>query len=203
VRSLSQVDHQPRLGLRERKKARTRATIREQALRLFQEQGYAETTVDQIAAAAEVSPSTFFRYFATKEAVALADDLDPLIIAAFLAQPPEVRPAEALRRAMHEVHENLSQVERDREMSRHALVATVPELRAAMLDEMARTIRDFGGAVASRVGRSPDDFAVRTWIGAMMGVSLSAVLTATDHSMESFMELIDAGLRYLDAGLPL
>ena len=64
--TMSEAPATDRPGLRERKKARTRAAIREHALRLFREQGYYATTVEQIAEAAEVSPSTFFRYFPTK-----------------------------------------------------------------------------------------------------------------------------------------
>ena len=90
----------PVLGLRERKKVKTRAAIREHALRLFREQGYAETTVDQIADAAEVSPSTFFRYFPTKEDVVLDDEFDPMLAAAFRSQPPELTPIQAVRASL-------------------------------------------------------------------------------------------------------
>src|SRR5919198_3405569 len=92
-------DDRPALGLRERKKARTRAAIREHALRLFREQGYEATTVEQIAEAAEVSPSTFFRYFPTKEDVVMVDDIDPMMVAAFNAEPPDTPPLRALRNA--------------------------------------------------------------------------------------------------------
>jgi AcrR family transcriptional regulator len=54
------------IGLRERKKQRTRETIVSVATKLFVEQGYEATTTAQIADAAEVSPSTFFTYFPTK-----------------------------------------------------------------------------------------------------------------------------------------
>src|ERR1700756_2954703 len=74
-------------SLRERKKARTRASLREHALRLFREQGYQATTVEQIAAAAEVLPSTFFRYFPTKEDLVLQDDMDTRLLDAFARQP--------------------------------------------------------------------------------------------------------------------
>src|SRR5262245_42716002 len=75
------------LDWRQRKKAATRDRIRASALRLFREQGYDATTVEQIAAAAGVSHVTFFRYFPTKEDVALSDSYDPLI-ASFIAQTP-------------------------------------------------------------------------------------------------------------------
>src|ERR1700689_3096237 len=89
-------------GLRERKKARTRASLREHALRLFREQGYQATTVEQIAAAAEVSPSTFFRYFPTKEDVVLQDDMDTRMVEAFARQPLDLSPIGAVRGAMRE-----------------------------------------------------------------------------------------------------
>src|ERR687886_66340 len=88
------------VGLRERKRARTKAAIQQQALRLFREQGYEATTIEQIAEAAEFSPSTFFRYFPTKEDVVMYDDIDPLLVAAFDAQPGELSPIQALRGAV-------------------------------------------------------------------------------------------------------
>ena len=92
---------EPSLGLRELKKQRTRATIVDVASGLCARQGYENTTVEQIAAAAEVSPRTFSRYFPSKEAVigALIEETAEHIAAALAAQPTDITEHDALVRA--------------------------------------------------------------------------------------------------------
>jgi AcrR family transcriptional regulator len=119
-------------GLRERKKARTRAAIREHALRLIREQGYQATTVEQIAAAAEVSPSTFFRYFPTKEDVVLQDNNEALMIEAFERQPPELGLVAAARVATREMQEAFGEAHWAEMRQTTELAVTVPEIRARM-----------------------------------------------------------------------
>jgi AcrR family transcriptional regulator len=86
-------------GLRERKKQRTRATLIDVAVDLCLAQGYENTTVEQIAANADVSPRTFSRYFATKGAVfmALLDDYVDAVADELRALPAEVPPLTAMR----------------------------------------------------------------------------------------------------------
>ncbi|MGH8791506.1 MAG: TetR family transcriptional regulator [Stackebrandtia sp.] len=93
------------LGLRERKKQRTRAAIVAAATRLFDARGYDETTVADIAAAAEISPRTFFSYFPSKEDVLFADMEARIDIArdVIAARRPDDRPVDALLRAVAQV----------------------------------------------------------------------------------------------------
>jgi AcrR family transcriptional regulator len=190
-------------GLRERKKARTRAAIREHALRLFREQGYHGTTVEQIAEAAEVSPSTFFRYFPTKEDVVLQDDFDVVGTEAFEAQPAGLSPVAAFRAAAAEMFTGLSPEEIARFRETTELTLTVPEIRARALDEFARTIDQIAASVARRTGRSPDDFAVRNLAGALIGVIMAAAMPWAQQPAADLGERIDAALAHLEAGLPL
>jgi AcrR family transcriptional regulator len=190
-------------GLRERKKARTRAAIREHALRLFREQGYAATTVDQIAAAAEVSPSTFFRYFPTKEDVVLQDDIDVLALEAFEALPAELGPIAAFRAAAATIFGALGPEELTRFRETTALTMSVPEIRARAMDEFGRTIEIMGAAVAKRAGRAPDDFAARNLAGAIIGVIMAATMPWCGDVGADLFERIDAALAHLEAGLPL
>jgi AcrR family transcriptional regulator len=191
------------LGLRERKKARTRASIREHALRLFQEHGYHDTTVEQIAEAAEVSPSTFFRYFPTKEDVVLQDDFDVLAVELFETQPADLSPIAAFRATTAQMFGALSAEDLARLRETTELTFNVPEVRARALDEFARTIDVMAAAIARRAGRSPDEFAVRNVAGALIGVIMSATMPCGGQPYEDMFGRIDAALAHLEAGLPL
>ncbi len=63
-------------GLRERRRIKAMRSIQERALDLFDERGFAAVTIEEIAAAAEVSPSSVYRYFGTKEGIVVADEFD-------------------------------------------------------------------------------------------------------------------------------
>jgi len=190
-------------GLRERKKAKTRAAIQHEALRLFRAQGYGATTVDHIADAVEISPSTFFRYFRAKEDLVLTDDYDPLILEAIRAQPADLTPVSAVRCGLRTVFATLSGEELSDMRDRAELALAVPELRAGMLDQFAQTIRQITGLVAERVGRTADDFEVSTLAGAMLGVMISAEFYWVEHPECDLVELLDTALSHLESGLPI
>jgi AcrR family transcriptional regulator len=185
-------------GLRERKKIKTRQTIRHEAFRLIEENGYAATTVEQIAEAAEVSPSTFFRYFPTKESVLLADDMDPVILNALDEQPADLSPTQAVRRAYQAAMAHLSEDEREFENTRQRLMFSIPELKAAMYDEYYRTITTFAEAVSRRIGRDAGDFELRVFVGALTG-AMMAVYEPGPGAADTVSRALD----FVDAGMPL
>jgi AcrR family transcriptional regulator len=203
MRSSPRTDGEQVAGLRERKKARTRAEIQRHALRLFQKQGYAATTVDQVAEAAEVAQSTVFRYFPTKEDLVLADDFDNVIVAKFRTQPAELSTIEAFRRSVREVFAALPPEAAELAKVRHDLIRDAPELRAAALADLIGTIRLIAEEVALRLGRDPDEFAIRNLAGALIGVGMAAMLATEEDSGADYLALFDAGMAHLDAGLPL
>jgi AcrR family transcriptional regulator len=186
------------LGLRERKKIKTRQAIRREAFRLIDENGYAATTVEQIADAADVSPSTFFRYFPSKESLLLADDLDPLILAALDAQPPDLSPTQAIRRAYAATMARLPAEQLEFENTRQRLMFSIPELKAAMYDEYYRTINVMAEAIGRRIDRPASDFEVRVFVGALTGAMMAAFDSAPPAA-----DTIYRALDFVDAGMPL
>ena len=192
-----------RLSLRERKKLKTHLAIQRQALRLFRKQGYEATTVEQIAAAAEVSQTTFFRYFGSKQDVVLHDALDPLAIAALEAQPAELSPVQALRRAVREVYAGLDAQELASERERQTLIRSTPELWTGMLSDVTGALGMFCEVIARRTGRKADDIAVVTLAGAVFGAGIAVWLSRPAEDVDDFLELFDAALAQLEAGLTL
>jgi AcrR family transcriptional regulator len=191
------------IGLRERKKLKTRAAIQKEAMRLFLEKGFDATTIEEIAEAVEISPSTFFNYFPNKEDVVFEDELDPFILAAFDALPAETHPVRRLRMAMQTVFAHLTP-EQDRMMrERMQLMAATPELRGAMLSQFASIVDQIAHLLAPRVGRKRDDFAVHNIAGAVLGVLLSAMLALADNPKADMYRVVDEALAHLEAGLPL
>jgi AcrR family transcriptional regulator len=191
-------------GLRERKKAKTRAAIREHGMRLFAEQGFAATTVDQIAEAADVSQSTFFRYFPTKEDIVLIDDYDPLIVAAMRAQPPELGPIETIRRSTREVFDRISDAEWEQEQIRQRIFQGVPELRARAMQQYVDTVDLLAGVIAERAELPADNLSARVLAGAVIGAMLAAVPHGLSVAYErSDFTRIDEAMQLVLDGLPL
>jgi AcrR family transcriptional regulator len=190
-------------GLRERKKAKTRAAIQEHAMRLFQEQGYDATTVEQIADAAEVSPSTFFRYFGSKEDVVAYDAWDPVVLEIWRAQPRELGPIKALRNAMNAVFGSLTPEQKTEMMSRARLLYSVPELRTAAIGELIRSTQMVIDELAAMTGRLADDFELRVFAGAFVGAFLAAMIPMLTDPDSDFVELANRALDYVEKGMPI
>ncbi|RIE03126.1 TetR family transcriptional regulator [Cohnella faecalis] len=179
------------------------AAIQMHATRLFGENGYNATTVEQIAEAAEVSPSTFFRYFPTKEDVVIKDNYDPLLVAAFEEQPAELSPLQAIRAAMKSAFASFTAEDIATLRERNRLIMTVPELRAASMNNMIQTMHLIAELVAKRTKRRIDDIAVQTFAGAFIGVSISIMFYDAEHPEGDIVQLLDEAWVNLEAGLPL
>ena len=188
-------------GLRERKKARTRADLQRHALRLFRDRGYAATTVDDIAAAAEVSRSTFFRYFAGKEQAVLYDDVDPLMAEAFGEVPDGTPLLPALRYALRSAFERLPDEKRELEEVRMELARSQPEIRAALRDTFS--VGAIAGQLCHGVGRDADDPEVLVFAGVVAGARLAAQEMVERSPGRRYVDALDVVLGTLEQGIPL
>jgi AcrR family transcriptional regulator len=189
-------------GLRERKKARTRAAIQTHALRLIAEQGYEATTIEQIAEAAEISPSTFFRYFPTKEDVVVEDDYDPLLVAAFGSAGSSDRPVSSLRSGVREILEAFDAEEEEKILERTRLIFAVPALRARSLQNMLTTMDVLAEALARDTGLPPSHHQVRIFTGAVVGAWIGVLAGWAEAGGEHrLVTVLDDALATLAEGL--
>ena len=181
IRFVADLKGEAALGLRERKKQRTRATLIDAAVDLCDRQGFDRTTVDQIAAIADVSPRTFSRYFATKDAIALAliDEVLDRTAVELARQPRELNHFEALLKA-YVAMANAAKVAPAGELSAERVMCIVriilssPALRQAALEYRANAV---DVELAKRMGASVDDRGPKL----VSAVGGSVLMTALDR----------------------
>jgi AcrR family transcriptional regulator len=185
------------MGLRERKKAQTRAAIEEAAFRLFDERGYAATTVADIAAAADIAPRTFFAYFPSKEAVVFAQaDQQLEALAATLRERPEGETTfEALRRWIVDLIAREEQEERDREQVRFRMIGDSEPLAAFERHIFSRFERLIASSVAADLGDDERDLRPRLAAAA----AIAALMALRPDDPEEHSKPVDEeGLAQLD-----
>src|SRR6476619_1610500 len=167
------------LGLRERKKQRTRTTLIDAAIELCERQGFEQTTVEQIAAIADVSPRTFSRYFATKEAVCLAlvDDAVDVAALELARRPTDMHHLEALCCASVTMYRNTKhagagELTAPRLMSTLRIIMSSSTLRQATVEFRPHAVNI---ELASRMGVDLDDRGLRM-VAAVWGSIIMAAL---------------------------
>ncbi|MFI2423069.1 TetR/AcrR family transcriptional regulator [Streptomyces sp. NPDC018955] len=168
----------PRPGLRELKKQRTRDALVRAALELIATRGYEGTTVDDIAAAVDVSQRTFFRYFASKEEVAFFVPrlAESHVIEAVRERPPGEAPLEVLRRAVLDSWDGINAaveqlVPLDLHMRVYRVIESTPVLLAAHLRRATELEEELARIVAEREGVDVDaDPRPRILVAAFSGV---------------------------------
>ena len=193
-------------GLRARTRARTREEIIEAALGLFEERGYDATTCEDIAAAADVSVRTFFRYFDTKVDVLLAgrsDEQGPhAVIAEVLDRPAGEPPLEVLRHALrHPIGVLESQPELVARQFR-VMMAT-PSLATLRREQFHRFEDPLAAAIATRLGRQPGDLDARL-LAAATAVALRISIerwVASGARRGTLRPLVDEAFDRLEHGL--
>ncbi|WP_410814949.1 TetR/AcrR family transcriptional regulator [Micromonospora sp. 067-2] len=194
-------------GIRERKKTRTRHALHQAALRLFAEQGYLATTIAEIAAAADVSPRTFFTYFDTKEAL-LFEHLEPLFVR--LEQRLATRPTggTALQETRAWLVDDLlaAPIDEDADRLLDQLSEEIPAVAAHGTAVMARIEIILAAALATDLGSSAQDPTPHMVASAAVAALYRSAMTG-DHfhpdtrNPEHTIAHFDRALRFIEHGL--
>ncbi|WP_307677012.1 TetR/AcrR family transcriptional regulator [Streptomyces sp. V4I2] len=192
----------PQLGLRERKKIKTRTAIRDATYALIEEQGYDATTIEQIAERAEVSPSTVFRYFPTKEDIVLTDEYDAMLLDELRSRPADEPWPDSLRYVTRRAIGLARAEEPEVTRLRAHLMVQVPAVRARMMESMSVTGRLLASAVAARTGRPQDSLEVRVYAMSLIGgLAEISLYWAENDFRDDLTELLDRALDVIEHGL--
>jgi len=188
------------LGLRERKKERTREQLVVTALQLFTQRGYEETTIDDVVDAVEVSPRTFFRYFQSKEDVLVAwvDEFSERVRHALAARPPAEEPFTALGNALTAAVA-VYEAKRTHFLALERFIARTPAVRAQKLEKLGRCSQVMIEALAKRLGvDARRDLAPRLLANCAIGILGAAVDTwIAQDGQGSLAKIVEHAFRCL------
>lgn len=192
------------LGLRERKKLRAMRHIQEVALDLFDRHGYAAVTIERVAAEAEVSPSSIYRYFGTKEQLVLYDEYDPMLLRMFEEAYPDADPMEAMREIIAYLAKEILPADELLIRRRMRLAFDEPGIRAGLTKQIEEVDVLIRRAMARRTGKDVDDLDVKVVSGALVAAFVAALEHWHEQDYrESLDALLDRTFAILTSGLRL
>jgi AcrR family transcriptional regulator len=198
------IPGEPPTNRRERKKQETRAALEQAALRLFAEKGYQQTTVDEIAEAADVAVRTFFRYFSSKQHILFGDVAHQRIAhlrAALAASPPDEPPLATVRGVLDAL--DLDPDEQEQIILRLRLMERQPSLVSEYLllnHELREVLTDF---VAARTGLAPtDSYPLLVASAAVTSWDVALRAWSAGNAGDSLADLRRRAFAALTAGIP-
>jgi len=189
-------------GLRERKRAETHARIQAEAMRLFLERGFDETTLDEIAGAAGVSRRTLFHYFGSKEEIVFStkSEFPNWVVEAINRRPADEPLLDMVENALADMATRY-QSPQSRDLAR--LIRNTPALSAGDQAKYEKVERVLADALAARKGLAGPDVACRVVASASIGIlklTTEAWLAGEGDDPEAFGRKAFAALRQTVAG---
>jgi AcrR family transcriptional regulator len=176
--------------------------IQDEALRLFEAKGYAQTTIDDIADAAAISPRTFFRYFPSRADVVLWDESDLWAFDLLDSRPDHEPVAESLRHTIRAALAALYERDAARLLARVKLTSAHAELRAREATYRSAGSEALAARLASKRGIPRDDLAVRISVEAIIATSVVAIdRWQHDNGRSDLLELFDDATHALIASI--
>lgn len=170
----------------------TKARLQDVGLKLISELGYDAVTVEQVATAAGVSHMTFFRHFATKQALVLEDPFDPAIADAVARQPVDLPSLARACRGVRDALAALTLPEEDQVRIRVQIVATTPSLAAGMGANTLATQTAIADALTCASPPRESRIAAAATMAALMAALLQwGVDTSGSSLADSLLEALD------------
>lgn len=191
-------------GLRERRRATAIRRIQEAALDLFDARGFENVTIEEIAEAADLSPSSVYRYLGTKEGIVLYDEFDFRLIEAVEAELAAHPPVEAVRRAVASIMAAF--YGRDEALARRKLRYALedPHLHAATTQQVDQFAQLVAATLARAAGRDANELEIQVIATTLVwALTTAARIWQSEGYVRPLQPLLDEALAVVEHGLRL